>query len=457
MRLVTTGVLAAALLAASCREADGPAGPGQGGIRMLVTSEPAGARIVLDGRDTGRLTPDTIGGLSGTHLLNVFRDTTGARYEFYMRFTVPVVDSVLRLHAPLGLQCPYTALNACYASLARYHETAGLRFARNPLGSLFLRDAAGQGLFWPAASGNSYVSGGMPVFAALMVGAPVSLGVYDHGYLSGRPVPVIERAGPQFRLTQSTWVIPPTFQHAQLHTVRGIAVTEEIIASDDVSGVILLRLSFRNISADPDYRLFDPYMPVAGISFTDAYVGFALDPDIGVAGDDWLSYDPALDMVYAYDAHFAEPGFGGGGATAPGLVGLRALRVPAGAGVVLNGWSSMTAGVGDWEAGRVTEPFGYGMLSGLDSYAPAHAPPRVGHLPQAAADMRMSVTAGPLTLEPGAEKVIVLAVAIAPPAPGTFQSGTLVPPGDPQDTTRALYRIAAPLRARMQQAESLQD
>jgi hypothetical protein len=71
--------------------------------------------------------------------------------------------------------------------------------------------------------------------------------------------------------------------------------------------------------------------------------------------------------------------------------------------------------------------------------------------------MRVSVTAGPLTLAPGEQAEIVLAVAFARPASGTYQSGTLVAPGDPFDTNRALYSIAALLRERMVAAQALLD
>jgi hypothetical protein len=238
--------------------------------------------------------------------------------------------------------------------------------------------------------------------------------------------------------------------HLSAVTARGIEIDEEVITSEAVSDVVVVRLTFRNVTATPAYRAVDPGPPT-GITFQDAFMGLALDPDIGEAEDDWLSYDPDLDMAFVYDARLAESGFRGGAATAPGLVGLRALRAPAGTTVMLNGWTNS----GDWSALEGTEAVGFGMLSGRAVFAPAHDHPRIGHLPQAAGDMRISVTAGPLTLAPGEQAEIVVAVAFASPAPGTFQSGTPVLPADPVDVNRALYRVAVQLRERMIAAAGL--
>ena len=64
-------------------------------------------------------------------------------------------------------------------------------------------------------------------------------------------------------------------------------------------------------------------------------------------------------------------------------------------------------------------------------------------------------TVGPLRLAPGDSARIVLAVALAPPAPGTFTSGTNIPPGNPDDTGRQMYRVVALLRERLAEAETL--
>jgi hypothetical protein len=448
-------VLLAGVLAGGCREGDAPTGPRSGGMRLFITSEPSGARIIVDRTDTRQRTPDTVAGFIGQHDVQVRLDTAGVAYEYNVRVSVTAADTgVPRLHGPLVRQCGFALdLTDCYERLHQYRTGAGVRFAVNPLGSLFLHDGSGGGAFWPATSSNSYVSGGIPVFAALVNGIAISVGAYDHGYLAGRPAPVSAAANGRATLRQPAWILPPTLQHLQAPTVRGIEIREEITTSETVSGVVMIRLTYRNVSATDEYRVMDPFLPEAGITFTDAYIGLVLDPDIGAADDDWLSYDPELDMAFAYDARFAESGFSAGGATAPALVGLRALRVPAGTTVMLNGWVKQT----DWSAGTTTEGAGFGMLSGRSVIGPAHEHPRIGQLPAAEGDMRVSVTAGPLTLAPGDQAEIVLAVAFAPPAAGTYQSGTVVAPGDPVDVNRALHRIAAQLRERMVAAQSLLD
>lgn len=450
-------VAACALLVSACREPDGPAGPGLGGGRMWVTSEPQGARIYVDGRDTGLLTPDTVRGLRGIHDMTVRLDSGGYHYEYHARISIDR-DTTLDVHGPLTLQCVFTTdLAPCYRSMHQYRIGGGIRFATNPLGSLFLYDGQSQGLFWPATTQNSYIAGAIPVFAGRVGNGSIALGIYDHGYLAGRPAPASTVNGSLATLRQSTWILPPTALLQSTLTVRGIEIRQEITTSSQLDGVILVRLVFRNITGERDYRLVDPFVPPGGFTYRDAFIGLALDPDIGVATDDWFSYDPELDMTFAYDARFAESSFTGGAAMAPSLVGLRMLRAPEGTSVVLNGWTNQAGGLSDWMAGTGTEGFGLGMLSGTNPYQPAHSDPKIGHLPTAEGDMRISVSAGPLNLEPDDEAEIVLAVILAPPAANTYQSGSPVMPGDPFDTNRALYRIAAILRDRARAAESLLD
>ncbi|CAN5638338.1 hypothetical protein BH23GEM9_BH23GEM9_06390 [soil metagenome] len=454
-RYVAGFTLVSALLG-GCREPDGPGGPIRGGTRMLVSSDPQGATITLDQRDTGLRTPDTIGGLGGTHVLNVQLDSAGVRYSYSVQIAVSRVDSVLRNHGPLTRQCTATELGQCYSQMHRYHEAAGVRFATNPLGGLFMRQAQGQGLFWPATSSNSYISGSTPVIAGRLEGVGVSLGIYDHHFHAGRPAPTTSNVNGMFRLNQETWIVPPAGALRRFPTARGVSVRQELLASDDVEGVVLIRLTFRNITDQLDYQFMDSFLGAAGGTYRETYIGLLLDADIGDSGDDWLTYDPELDMVYAYDARFSEPTFTGNASAAPGLVGLRALRAPAGSMVVLNGW--MSTGVSaDWRAGQPSESFGYDMLSGLNPFTPAHPNRRIGHLPPQAADARIAVMAGPLTLAPGDAAEIVLAVAVAAPVAGTFQTGVLVQPGEPLDTQRDIHRIAATLRQRMRAAEALLD
>jgi hypothetical protein len=241
----------------------------------------------------------------------------------------------------------------------------------------------------------------------------------------------------------------------QFATVRGIRIEESILSTRTVDDVVVVRLVFHNITADPLYQLVDPFMPAGGITFRSAYVGFALDPDIGTTTDDLLSYDLDLNLAFVYDARFEESGFTGVYRQQPGLVGLRMLDAPPTATIVMNGWARQVGVGGDWFAGMANEGTGWGMMSGRRVYAPDHAHARIGHLPTGAGDMRIVVSAGPVDLAPGDSTAITVAIMVATPAEGTFVSGSPADPGNPLDPTRALYRIAEPLFDRARAAEAV--
>jgi hypothetical protein len=94
------------------------------------------------------------------------------------------------------------------------------------------------------------------------------------------------------------------------------------------------------------------------------------------------------------------------------------------------------------------------MLSGIRPYAPDHPDLGIGFLPSVPSDMRMTVSAGPVTLPPGDSVTITVAVAVAEPVPGTFTSGAgFLEPGEPHDQTRPIYAVAAGLRERLLAAE----
>ena len=448
-RRIAVLLLATVAPLAGCREGDGPADPSLTDARVYLKSAPAGAHITVDNRSTGQITPDTIALRRGDRTIELELDSAGLTYGYRFILRVEPSDTVVEVEVPVGLQC-ITPDGTCFQAARQERAAAGLRFATSGVGSLFHWGGAGSGIFWPGASANSYASSGMPVFAGIAQGAALALGIYDQSMLVGRPAPVATEAGGVFRLQQQAWVLPPPTPLVDPATVTGLLIEQELIGDAAVDGVLVVRLTFRNVSDDPLVHLYAPFMPAAAVTYTDAWIGFALDPDIGTAADDWLSYDPALDMVFAYDADFAAP-FGGPDASQPGLVGLSVLDAPAGTDVQLNAWYQGF----DWSAGRVGEESGYGMLSGSDIFAPDHADEKVGHMPPTAGDLRMSVTAGPLTLAPGEEARIVIAVAIAPPVGGTFTSGAVMVPGDPFDTSRPLYQTAANLRAKISAAATV--
>jgi hypothetical protein len=432
-----------------CREGDGPADLSVTDARFYLTSSPNGAEISVDNRSTGQVTPDTVGLRRGDRTVALRLDSDGFIYDYDISLEVGRTDSVVEMELPVGLQC-FTPGGTCFQGARRHRLGGGLRFATSAVGSLFHWGDSGSGILWPAQAQNSYASGGMPVFAAIVNGDPVALGMNDQTMLVGRPAPRMTRADGEFRLVQHAWVLPPPSPLVRPATVRGILIDQDVVGHDDVDGVVVVRLTFRNVSDDPLVHRFAPHIPGAPVTYTDAWIGIALDPDIGSANDDWLSYDPDMDMVFAYDADFLTS-FTGPAAAEPGLVGLRVMEAPTGTVILLNAWNTG----GDWSAGRPGEAAGYGMLSGTAVYTPEHAHPRIGHLPPAPANLRMSVTAGPLTLAPGDEARIVVSVAVAAPTGGTFTSGTIIEPGDPLDTTRSIHAVAANLRSVMRAAEGL--
>jgi hypothetical protein len=429
------------LLAAGC-DREGPGGPSAAG-RVAVESDPPGARILLDGRNTGRRTPDTISGLTRRHDVAARIDTLGIAYGFLAQ-VVAHPDTIRSVFGPLVMRC---GAEACWENTHRYHSPFGVRFASNPVGALFLRDGrGGSGLFWPAGTTNGYVSGGMPVFAAVADARDtVALGIYDQRYLAGRPTPETRSNGSSFELLQSTWILPPV-DALTFRTARGIEIEQHLVTGSGLEDVIIVRLVFRNISATRAYQAVDPIVPAGGVSYESAFIGFALDPDIGTPTTDWISYAPDLSMVFAYSSAFRETAFSGVGRGAPALVGLQLLDSPPGVRVVLNGWAhGGGSGTSDWRAGSASERTGWGMLSGVQPFAPSHPDPRVGHLPATPGDMRLSVSAGPVRLRPGERAEIMVALLLASPVQGAYTSGTLMPPGDPAQPQRPLAEAAAGL------------
>ncbi|MGH7504620.1 MAG: hypothetical protein ACRELX_03175 [Longimicrobiales bacterium] len=443
--------LSLTLVVAACREDDGLV-DGSGGSRAFVTSDPAGASILIDERQTEQITPDTVGGLAGRHDISAQLDTFDATYGFNARIVFPGSDTTFNVHGPLLLRC-FDPL--CYRNVFRHYSANQIRFANNPVGAIFLEDGGGgEGLLWPSTTNNPYVSGGFPVIAGRMLTDTIALGPYDTNYLAGRPLPVVTQTADSVALRQTTWVLPPSTL-LQFETARGFRIDEHVISTTRVDDVVAVRLVFTNITDQPLYRTVDPFIPTGGATLDDGYIGFLLDPDVGESDDDLISYDADLDMVFAYDAEFEESNFAGGYNLKPALVGLRVLEAPAGTNVVLNGWVSQLGGVsGDWRAGQ-SEGLGWLNLSGTRPFQPEHEDPEIGHLPPQSGDMRLSVSAGPLRLAPGDSAAITIAIFLAEPASGAYTPGVVHDPGNPTDRSRQLYAIAANLRARALAADAV--
>lgn len=456
-RFLMAGLVPLIALAA-CREADRPVGPDEGGT-IFVDSDPPGAAILLDGESTGLRTPDTLRQVKvGLRNLVVRLDSAGLPYGYGVRIESRRGE-VRDVWGSLVLRC---TAEPCFRSRVQYHAPNRVRFGVSPTGSIMYVNGAGEGLYWPAETGNSYVSAAAAVFAGQVNygsgSQPVSLGVYSardvfgqvvYEYYAGRPAPEVTQTAGRFTLRQPVWVLPPVDLQVYV-TVRGLEIEQEFIARSDVDDVVLIRLTYRNISAEDNYRVMDPYVPETGVTFENAYIGLALDADIGNSDDDLLSYVPDLDLAFMYDSDFRESGFGAW-SSRPGLIGVRMLESPPGTQVYLNGWWREA----DWFAGVETESIGHVWLRGdTPSGVPKHSA-RIGYAPTEPRDYRVSVMAGPLRLAPGESASVTVAVMLAEPAAGWFTSGAVVEPGDPFDANRRLLRIAEPLVQRAVAAEAL--
>lgn len=425
-----------AVLFSGCREADQPVGPGVNS-RVEVSSDPSGASIFLDGKDTGKKTTETLRDLGGLHEIVarlIDRDSIAYGYLAKVDFKG---DSLIKIGGPLTMRC---TTETCDIKSQKYRDLGSMRISTNPNGRLFYYNGDNRGLLYPTGFPNGYVAIGVPV-VAMLSGArdTLALGIYDATFLAGRPSPVFTQAAGKTTLNQTTWVLPPTnliLQNVPL--VRGIQVDEELIGVSTQNDVAFVKLTFTNITNNANYQAADPVVPMAGLKYDDVYIGFAVDPDIGDAADDMITYAPSLDMVYAYDMDFRETPYTT--ADKPALVGLR-LMSTTGPARILNGW----LGGNDYKAGESTERFGWGYLSGKKPQAPDYPGNQIGHTPVSPGDYRMSVSAGPFTLSPGQSASITVAVFIADPVQGAYTAGNIVSPGDPLDDNRTIAKIAKTL------------
>ena len=440
-----SALLALVALAAACQGDDEMLTPGEN-TRVEISSDPANADIYVDDANSGKKTPSTFFDLVGEHAITVRMDRDNIAYGY--RTTIDVRgDSLHRFTGPLVYRCQRND-PICKLNSSRNRDFGRLRIFTQANGSLFMRTGQSEGLLWPRGTSNSYVSAGMPLIAMVAgVADTLALGVYDTDYLAGRPEPVYTPSSSGAVLRQSTWIVPPTnVILSNAPTVRGIEVEEEITTTSD-SNVVFLKLTFRNITNRDSYRAIDPVVPTGGMTFNQVYVGFALDPDIGTPSDDLVTYEPALDLVYAYDANFLEEIFNAADAGVPALVGLKLVKAPTGAtSKALNAWPiTINNQSGDWQAGTATERGGFSMLSGLRSLPPDHPGQLIGYVASTPGDYRMSVGAGPVTLAPGEETSITVAIVIAAPVAGEFNTGQIVPAGNPTDEGRQIRRIAGTL------------
>jgi len=453
-RITATSLLLSSALLMACRDQNDGTGL-TSNARVEVSSDPQGASIYLNAQDQHKVTPDLLRDLDPGRKYEILVRTTVNKVVYGYRITgfqVPSNDTLVRVNGPLTMRCS-TAID-CTSYLTSF-TAAGLRFSALPNGTLFYADGTNTGFSYPSTGpANGYISAGLPLIGVVANNRDtLSLGIYDLPYLAGRPAQEVAQTPDHLSIKQSFWTVPPGAVLSTLApTVRGIEVSEELIAQSAQSDVAFIKLTFRNITNTPSYQAVDPIVPTEGLTYNAVYVGFALDPDIGLADDDAITYDPTQDMVYAYDMNFQESSFGADGAR-PALVGLKLMEGPGGGAVVaLNAWPKAY----DWAAGDPTRPerIGWGVLSGLKPL-PGLADitgQQLGHAPNTPNDYRISVAAGPVTLAPGASTSITVAVVLALPIAGNYSPGVLVDPGNPWDGNRQIAKIADGL---LQKAKTL--
>lgn len=428
---------------AACKDDDDTFTPGEN-TRLEIGSDPVGASIFLNDVATGRMTPSTIFDIGGEQDVVVRLERDGVAYGYRADNVNVRGDSLHRVFGPLMYRC---SNSICAVSSSRARDLGRVRVITQANGAIFMRAGQGEGLLWPLGSSNSYASIGMPLIAMLAgTRDTLALGIYDTDYLAGRPEPAVTTTGDRTTVTQSTWLVPPSSVILDnMPTVRGIEVQEEIIGHAN-SDVVFVKLTFTNITNREGYRAADPVVPSGGMVFEQVYVGFGIDPDIGASNDDLVTYEPALDMVYAYDANFLEETFTLPNSSMPALVGLKLVSSTVAGIKALNAWpQTFGVGSGDWRAGTTSERAGFSMLSGLRSLTPDHPGQQIGYVPTQPQDFRMSVGTGPVRLAPGESVSVTVAILLAAPVAGEFTSGQVVAPGSPTDDARQIRRIAGTL------------
>jgi hypothetical protein len=352
-------------------------------------------------------------------------------------------DSTVSIAAPLTIRCS-NAL--CLREASEFHSAGNIRFAVNAAGPLFVYDRVDQGIVWPLSTPNSYSPLGAATITGLIEGeGAAALGLRNAGsspnYWAGRPIP--ERVGTApYRVRVPAWIVP---QFPSSTTLRGLSVTQEIVVDQSLPNALHIIVTWRNISADSLYRVLDPVSPEQGVTYTDAFLGFLLDADVGPideSNDDLISYSVEHDLVFAYDGDLEVTGFTAGWADEPGMLGLMLVEGP-GTSVRLNAWPKSR----DFVSGS-SDADGRVLIMAEQGDPPNHTHPSIGFAPDDEADdYILSVSTGPVTLAPGASLTARFAVLLARPAAGTFESGMLLPAGDPVDAGRPLAATAAPLLA----------
>ncbi|HWO88179.1 MAG TPA: hypothetical protein VNL98_03395 [Gemmatimonadales bacterium] len=208
--------------------------------------------------------------------------------------------------------------------------------------------------------------------------------------------------------------------------------------------------SFAQLGARFQERMRIEYgvdVPDTGFAWSQAYLAYAEDPDIGSAGQNYLNASLVFDLMMAWKSDFSEPTwsyppevFFTPFSPAPGFVATTFLTTPGGRGLTMT--SNYTGGA------PLPSPLGvarlWRSLSGNrlptdgSCQVPQPALRRFCFFTQVPTDARGHIATGPFTLPPGQAVTAVLAKLFAAPVATATQPfiGANMQPGLPLDGTR---------------------
>lgn len=408
---------------------------------LTVISDPAGAEITIDGIDQGEVTPATLVGVeAGSRLLELVL-TPRPEEVFAWSDSVMVPEEELdtveaSLQGGCARDCPFL--------LDRGQILCRVTGRGDTCATVFFEPASA--LQWPGSSGGSYGAGGRLLLAGRIEGGAqagdtIATQIYDVAWVGRRPVR-------QLTSGRSQMIEVEYWGAARYNgeSLLGLGIKQTILAVDSaaVDDVLFVNFVIENISDDERYRQLYPWVPVEGITYESLYVGFGLDADVGVSEDDLGTFDPSLDLSFIYDASFQDSELGDY-SDRPALVGLVNVEVPDNAS---ERRFTMWRREDDWDDGD-RHGFGWRILAGrLTAGDPIedHPAAEIGHQGSQPHDYRITETAGPIRLEPGASIELTVALLLAEPVAGTYTPGTLVTPGDPTNPNRLILEIAGDLR-----------